>query len=47
MNIVFDAASSLLLFSGAVVGFLGGWLVGFEKGKHEGFIAGRRTKRES
>lgn len=44
MNIVFDAASSLLLFGGGAIGFLGGWLFGFEKGKHEGFISGRRSR---
>ena len=44
MNVVFDAAASLLLFAGGAAGFLGGWLIGFEKGKYEGFIAGRRSK---
>jgi len=47
MNIAFDAASSVLLFGGCVIGFLAGWLFGLEKGRYEGFIAGRRTKRES
>lgn len=44
MNIVFDASSAFLLFGGFCIGALTGWLIGFEKGKFEGFIAGRRTK---
>lgn len=44
MNIVFDAGSTILIAFSLIAGLGGGWLLGYEKGRYEGFIAGRRTR---